>query len=307
MIILEAHSAIVKTLLERSLDPNDKLSESYECCDFDGVSFLIRLEKPKGAKDENAKYPVRVEMKLPCWEAIKQYGAEERYKELYGKWKVAPTDGRTHAVVVNLWEMSAAEQKATIELIANLKPNMLGAPFLWVAKKVNAKENFAPFEIPYRAHTGESIFLSPAEKGATAIFTIRFNDPGDRIIGNVFFGELSAARTRVRSAPIVAFSDKCPGELEAFHLRPEVKDGSLFAYVSMSLLAASLSERKRQDTSVYVPMFRDYLHYHIKCTKAFLHQKMRNRTALLLKILDEAKPEPKVKVARTVTGKIVNH
>lgn len=306
MIILEAHSAIVKNLLERSLDPNDKLSEKYECCDFDGVRFLIKVEKDKNNKKAE-NLPVRVEMYLECWEAIKPYGAEERYEELYGKWKVEPSHGFTHAIVFNLWEMSAAEQKAAIELASNLKPNMLGAPFLWVAKKVDAKENFAPFEIPYRAATGESIFLSPGEKGAIATFTIRFNDPGDRIIGNVFFGELAAARTRVPSAPIITYSDKCPGDLDAFKLSPEVKDGKLYAYVSMSLLAASLSERKRQDTSVYAPMFRDYLHYHIKCTKAFLHQKMRIRTALLLKILDDAKPEPKVKVARTVTGKIVNH
>ena len=79
----------------------------------------------------------------------------------------------------------------------------------------------------------------------------------------------------------------------------------MYAYFTLSLQTAQLSERKREDISFYLPMFRDYLHYHIKCAKAFLHQKMRARTNMMLKILDAAKPEPKQKVRRTITGKVM--
>ena len=322
MILLEAESAIIRNLLERSLDPNERLSETYHCCDFDGVSFSFKVERPKGKgkkgksgdDDEDGEattttlYPIIVEMKLPCWEAIKEYGAEEAYQKLYGDMIVEPNakEGNTHAVRVCFEGKSDQERKDLITLIARLKTNLLGAPLLWVAEKHAAKENFAPFEIPYRASTGESMYVCPAEKGAIVIFTIRFSDPGDHVIGNVFLTELQAARTRVPSAPVVVSSDKPPKELEAFDIPSTVIDGN-YAFVSVSLLDPQLSERKRQDTATYVPMFRDYIHYHIKCTKAYLHQKMRIRTNLLLKILHDAKPEPKVKVARTVTGKIVNH
>jgi actin related protein 2/3 complex subunit 2 len=308
MIILECESAIIRNLLERSLDPAETLSETYNCCDFDGVKFIFKVERPKKKKsddDEKKIYPVHIEMNLPCWEAIKEYGAEDRYNELYGAWKVDPSEGFTHALTIDLGPMNDAERKNAITLAARLKANMLGAPFLWVAQKHEAKENFAPFEIPYRKTTGESMYVCPADKGATVIFTIRFSDPGDHTIGNVFLNELQAARTRVSSAPSVTTSPKAPKDLETFDLPDDVRDGKMFAFVSISLLDPQLSQRKRVDTSYYIPLFRDYIHYHIKCTKAFLHQKMRLRAAHLLKILDEAKPEPKVKVYRTVTGKVV--
>lgn len=36
--------------------------------------------------------------------------------------------------------------------------------------------------------------------------------------------------------------------------------------------------------------FRDYLHYHIKCSKAYMHLRMSNKSADFLKVLERAKP-----------------
>lgn len=53
-----------------------------------------------------------------------------------------------------------------------------------------------------------------------------------------------------------------------------------------------------------IQLFRDYLHYHIKCSKAYMHSRMRYRVAEFLKILNRAKPEPSVeKERRTITGR----
>ncbi len=38
---------------------------------------------------------------------------------------------------------------------------------------------------------------------------------------------------------------------------------------------------------------RNYLHYHIKCSKAYIHSRMRAKTADFLKVLNRAKPETK--------------
>jgi hypothetical protein len=38
-------------------------------------------------------------------------------------------------------------------------------------------------------------------------------------------------------------------------------------------------------------MFRDYLHYHIKASKAYMHSRMRIRVDSFLKVLNRAKPE----------------
>ena len=41
---------------------------------------------------------------------------------------------------------------------------------------------------------------------------------------------------------------------------------------------------KSDSTIDLIHTFRDYLHYHIKCSKAYLHQRMRASTAELLKV-----------------------
>jgi actin related protein 2/3 complex, subunit 2 len=38
--------------------------------------------------------------------------------------------------------------------------------------------------------------------------------------------------------------------------------------------------------------FRDYLHYHIKCSKAYMHTRMRERVSTWLQVLNRARPEP---------------
>ena len=302
MIILEIESAILRNLLERSLDPNEKLSGDYWFCDFDGVRFHVRVP----SKDKTG---YTVEMMISCTKELNEYGAEETFEELYGAYKTEPSSKGeivyTHAIAFDLHAMSPEEQKKVITLAARFKANIMGAPFLWVAKQVAEKSNFAPFEIPYRGSTGESFFITPTDVGAACTFSIRFSDPGDKIIGGVFFQELAAARTRVKSAPAVTYSNELPSDLASISSGVTAGDKSLFAYVTISMQSAQLSDRKKQDTAYYLPMFRDYLHYHIKCAKAFMHQKMRGRTAAMLKILDAAKPEPKQKVRRTITGKIM--
>jgi actin related protein 2/3 complex subunit 2 len=88
---------------------------------------------------------------------------------------------------------------------------------------------------------------------------------------------------------------------------------------------------KRDSTIDLIHTFRDYLHYHIKCSKAYLHQRMRARTSALLKVraaasaaslcrilrrmanvwgcliriqvLNRARPEAEKKERKTVSGK----
>lgn len=56
-------------------------------------------------------------------------------------------------------------------------------------------------------------------------------------------------------------------------------------------------------TISHIQLFRDYLHYHIKCSKAYMQSRMRHRVSEFLKVLNRAKPEQEEKERRTVTGR----
>jgi len=298
MILLEYESAILRNLLERSLDEHEKLSGKYQFCDFDGVEFQLSIDKEKF---------ITVQVKLPGAKEIMENGGTEYYERLYGSIKTDPVEPYTHAIKFKLEGMEPAQQKETITLAARLRANLMAAPFIWVAEQFSNKASFAPFEIPYRPTTQESIYITPSENGAVATFSIRFSDPGDRIIGGVFFQELKAARTKVNSAPGINFGFEVPQDLQTFNLPPAYTETNNFGFVSLILGPSQLSEAKRIQTGYNVPMFRNYLHYHIKCTKAFLHQRMRARTNLLLRELAAARPQPKKVVKRTAQGKIITH
>jgi len=297
MILLEYESAILRNLLERSLDPNDKLSGKYQFCDFDGVEFQLVQDKEKN---------IKIQVKLPGAKEIMENGGEDFYNRVYGEYKIEPESPYTHAIQFKLDGVDPAKQKELITLASRLRANLMAAPFLYVAEQFTNKVTFAPFEIPYRPTTQESIYVTPSENGAVATFSIRFSDPGDRIIGGVFFQELKAARVKVNSAPGINFGFEVPQDLQTFDLPRSYTETKDFGFVSIVLGSPQLNERKRQQTGYIVPMFRDYIHYHIKCTKAFMHQRMRARTALLLRELDAAKPAPKKVIKRTATGKIIN-
>lgn len=60
-------------------------------------------------------------------------------------------------------------------------------------------------------------------------------------------------------------------------------------------------EATREKTIDCIHTFRDYLHYHIKCSKAYLHTRMRARTTDLLKVLNRARPEAKNTEKKTIS------
>lgn len=63
--------------------------------------------------------------------------------------------------------------------------------------------------------------------------------------------------------------------------------------------------QQRTATVQLVQYFRDYLHYHIKCSKAYMHCRMRAKVESWLKVLNRAKPEfdAKDKEKKTASGK----
>jgi actin related protein 2/3 complex subunit 2 len=56
-----------------------------------------------------------------------------------------------------------------------------------------------------------------------------------------------------------------------------------------------INKLNRDNTINLISMLRNYLHYHLKCSKAYMHQRMRSKTSDFLKVLNRAKPEPKIK------------
>lgn len=61
------------------------------------------------------------------------------------------------------------------------------------------------------------------------------------------------------------------------------------------------SRATRDNTINLIHMFRHYLHYHIKCSKAYIHSRMRAKASEFLKVLNRARPEQRSNEKKTIT------
>jgi len=79
--------------------------------------------------------------------------------------------------------------------------------------------------------------------------------------------------------------------------------GDNIGYITFVLFPRHTNRAARQNTIHLIHMFRDYLHYHIKCSKAYIHSRMRAKTSEILKVLNRARPEAKQTEKKTISGR----
>jgi len=142
----------------------------------------------------------------------------------------------------------------------------------------------------------EAIYIKSSHDRVTVIFSTIFREETDRIFGKIFLQEFVDARRRaIQNAPQVLFRNEPPLEIQGLTGQSTSKSNDL-GYItfgelwkdlmrlhtidySQVLFPRHLTPQRRQDVISHIQTFRDYFHYHIKASKAYIHSRMRGRTA----------------------------
>ncbi|MES1916801.1 MAG: hypothetical protein MHM6MM_008588 [Cercozoa sp. M6MM] len=90
-------------------------------------------------------------------------------------------------------------------------------------------------------------------------------------------------------APICTYSPTPPLEISEFAPTPSDCSVGFLSFV-VQTRHMNTPDKVTQTARTLVG-FRNYLQYHIKCSKAFFHSRMRARVANLLKVLNRAKTD----------------
>jgi actin related protein 2/3 complex subunit 2 len=298
MILLDYHNKIVEdTLLEKFNNPPgpDGKWEYFEMilADFDGVTFHL-------ATDQNTKNLLRISVSIKCFAELKKHDVEGLLKQQYPGIIDTPENGYDVTLKVDLASPPADKEKFARN-VALLKRNCFAAPFYKVFNDVEAKK--APgglIELPYRDN--EAIYIKPEADRCIVIFAMQFKDPDDVVLAKVFLQEYQDARRTMSNAPSVTYSQKEP-PLELKGVKG-LKVGDNNGFVSFVLFQPHVTGKKKDSSVDNVMTFRNYLHYHIKCSKAFLHTRMRNRVRSFLQVLNRARSEQGIeKEKKTMSGK----
>lgn len=213
------------------------------------------------------------------------------------------------------------DRSAFVLSLALLKRNALAAPFEQAFQEQSSLEaaggQGALKQIHYRDE--EAIYVQASHDRVTVIFSTVFKDETDRIYGKVFLQvrndftslvstsknhiqEFVDARRQpsIQNAPQVLYSSKEP-PLEIRHLGLRKSDD--LGYVTFVLFPRHFANTDvAAGTISHIQLFRDYLHYHIKCSKAYMHSRMRFRVAEFQKVLNRAKTEVATTEKKTVTS-----
>lgn len=306
MILLEFESRIISEALFSRLEaiqdgqPADPIS--VKLADFDGVQYHI--SNPSSADKDFSKIQISISARF--YSELKPYGVDEYMQNIYGPMVVAPEEGYDFTLLIDLNQLGT-KPAAVISSVARVRRNCFGALFntfferqkaLTPAEKASTSPVLATAVIHHRSQ--ETITVLAMKDRVTVVFSTLFSDADDVVIGKVFMQAFSDVRGKNPQAPQVLFKHKDPpDELSG----QSALTGENVGYITFVLTPRHYQDKNKEETIDLIHTFRNYLHYHIKCSKAYLHSRMRARTTALLKVLNRARPESESKEKKTITGK----
>lgn len=302
MILLEPGNRILAETVGSVINaPADEKVDVIDVtlCDFDDTSYRVQID--------DSKTTLNVSLSCPCYTAIEDNGGSAAVEKHYGDLKKDPTDAFHVSLGVDLSTLAGMKQEekdALVERIKLFKSNVVGGVFHHYFDQLNEGKKEKPFKFDLRSDT--TVYFFPGADRVVVIFELDFTDKTDRAIAKIFMQEFQDARRSLGRAPPCMFSHAPPRELEYYNITEN--DTNVLGYLSFAVLKGHISDDKKKDTAVRtLQTFRNYIQYHIKCSKAYFHSRMRARVRGLLKVLNRAKMEDldadNTKGKKTMTGK----
>jgi actin related protein 2/3 complex, subunit 2 len=283
--------------------------------DFDEVSYKI-------TSDMETPNIVNVNMAVRSINDLKQNGTQAYIDTLFPGLEVQPEPGFDLCIRFDCDSLPAryASPLAFLDTISDLKRHVIGAPLLQAFTGLDNKSSSASVvaidyrlttrEVEYADEAGnvtktyghrlpEYMFLCTSANKVTVVFYVDFSDTTDRAMARVFLQEFVEAQRTVRTAPPVSFSREPPGEISGlkFDWRPDAA-----GFISFAIEDRHIKGDKKESVTTMLVGFRSYLHYHIKCSKTYLHIRMRQRVAGWLQVLNRAIPAKETE-KKTSAGK----
>ncbi|KFM75143.1 putative actin-related protein 2/3 complex subunit 2, partial [Stegodyphus mimosarum] len=295
MILLEINNRIIEDTLrlkfKNALAGNKPESVEVTIADFDGVLFHI-------SNLNGDKTKVRVSISLKFYRELQEHGADELLKREYGPLLTTPEEGYNVTLLFDL-ENIPKSYDDLIQKAGLLKRNCFASVFeKYFEFQERGEEGHKRAVIHYR--DDETLYVEAKSDRVTVVFSTIFKDEDDIIIGKVFMQEFKEGRKASHTAPQVLFSHKEPPMELA---NTDARTGDNIGYITFVLFPRHTNKQARNNTINLIHTFRDYLHYHIKCSKAYIHSRMRAKTSDFLKVLNRARPEPKTIEKKTMSGR----
>ncbi|SZF02885.1 unnamed protein product [Blumeria hordei] len=339
MLLLDYQNILIQSVLTERLSGASLASIDQIVSDFDGVTFHVSTQDSKSkilvsiqvsCFDELLEYGAQQVLEREYGSLVVAPETGYNFSIQIDLGNIPEEKGLLNPELICISDA----RDELIRKISLLKRNAMAAPFEHAfdehyrlaeeASKFTSeeapqgvKEGGAIKSIHYRDE--EAIYIKASYDRVTVIFSTLFREETDRVFGKVFIQEFVDARRRaIQNAPQVLFRTDPPLELQGV---PGFKDNGNgeIGYVTFGmnrriridfnqligtvLFPRHLTRQRRDEVISHIQTFRDYFHYHIKASKAYIHTRMRRRTADFLQVLRRARPENEEKEKKTASGR----
>ncbi|SCW00300.1 LAFE_0C01112g1_1 [Lachancea fermentati] len=314
MLYLQPQNLLVQKTLTEALEANARgtpLILDRIISDFDYTTLHI-------SNSPEEKALLWISIKTKAWLSISKCGPDlvgylnTKYDDLAGVSTCQPEGGYDYTLQVDL---KALQNDAVVQL-SLLKVMTMSYPFQLAFNEFaslaqlpeGSNTTETVHKIEYR--DDENVFIKPSNDRITVIFETFFQDETDKVFGKVFLQEFVDSRKRnraIQSAPQVLFSHEPPLEISKL-VSSRVSEKSR-RFITFVLFPRHFQTPELQFSSIcHLALFRNYFHYHIKCSKAYMHSRMRYRVDTFIKVLNRAKLDEnedgsEETTRRTVTGR----
>jgi len=302
MLYLKAEHPIVKDQILKQLQDESKNSiNTSTIADYDGTLYNIQLGKVSAGSDSPDQNWITLSVQTNAYKDIESICGKDFLKEIYGE-HVGPTqEGFNGTLEIDTAKIAEDDWESFAQNAAQIMRNMTGHVFKkQLEGLLNNSNTGEVLTIGYRQD--ETMYVKSEGDRTTVIFALNFTDKADKAILAIFLEEFAHIRkmdNTLGDTPVVKFSPDPPSELKGVKLRNDTVEG----YVSITVYERHA--KKMDNTITLLYNFRNFLHYHIKCSKGYMHTRMRQQVAGWLQILNRAKIDDphKKKEKKTASGK----
>jgi len=283
-LTLESYNRIVYDVVHTQLTTEKAEEIDITICDFNQVIWHLFTDGDK----------LKVSISCKCWNQIKANGGEEYFRKVYGSLLLREAEPRFDLTLgIPIKVMPEADAAKISRLASRMSRNLLASVLhKMMDQAAQRAAGGKVVQIDYRPN--ESVWFKQDGDRIVVIFSINFDDQDDVVFGHVFLNEFSKNMPGAPSCD--TYLKDPPSELAG------IRGLHAHGYASFLLEARHYQPSKRENTCDVVLTFRNYLHYHIKCSKAYLHIRMRARVTSLLQVLNRARQEVPVAVGPRQAG-----
>ncbi|KAH1025868.1 hypothetical protein HUJ05_010503 [Dendroctonus ponderosae] len=206
MILLEINNRVVEDTLTLKIKnaqaglKNESIDVTV--ADFDGVLYHI-----SNLNGDKAK--IRISIALKFYKQLQEHGADELLKRVYGSYLMAAAESGYNVTCLIDLDNIPSDWTEVVQKMGLLKRNCFASVFeKYFDFQVAGDEGQNRAVIHYR--DDETLYVEAKADRVTVVFSTRFRDEDDVIIGKVFMQELKEGLRASHTAPPVLFSHREP-------------------------------------------------------------------------------------------------